>query len=184
MPIKVNGQTSGSVTVAAPDTGSDVTLTLPGTTMNLGTELASKLPIAGGKILQVVAASHSTQVSSSSSTYADTGVTATITPSSDTSKVLVIVNQVGLVKETNNTWVDLRLMRGATDIGVFGTSIGRNAAATFNGVGGNSISLLDTPSTTSATTYKSQFRSNQNNAVAYVQFESAVSTIVLMEVSA
>ena len=177
MPIKINGATSGSTTITAPATGSDESI-------ELSTALASKLDLAGGKVLQIVAASHSTSVSSNSNTYSDTGLTATITPSVNTSKILVIVNQVGLVKETNNTWVDLRLLRGATEIAVFGTSIGRNAATTFNGVGGNSIAFLDTPATTSATTYKSQFRSNQNNAVAYVQFDSAVSTIVLMEVSA
>lgn len=43
MPLKINGSTSGSVTLAAPATGSDVTLTLPGSTMDLSSELAAKV---------------------------------------------------------------------------------------------------------------------------------------------
>lgn len=43
MPLKINGSTSGSVTLAAPATGSDVTVTLPGSTMNLATELSAKV---------------------------------------------------------------------------------------------------------------------------------------------
>jgi flagellar biosynthesis GTPase FlhF len=46
--------------------------------------------------------------------YADTGLTATITPSASSSKVLVFVSQAGVGKETTNTQVALRLMRGAT----------------------------------------------------------------------
>ena len=37
MPVKINGATSGSVTLAAPATGSDVTLTLPGATATVQT---------------------------------------------------------------------------------------------------------------------------------------------------
>lgn len=46
MPVKINGATSGSVNITAPVSGSDVTLTLPGTTMDLGSELAAKLATA------------------------------------------------------------------------------------------------------------------------------------------
>jgi hypothetical protein len=49
----------------------------------------------GGKVLQVVNASYATRTSSTTSTYADTGLTATITPTAATSKILVIANQNG-----------------------------------------------------------------------------------------
>ena len=53
-------------------------------------------PASGGKVLQVVHATYSTLVTNSTTTYTDTGLTASITPSSTSSKVLIIVNQVGL----------------------------------------------------------------------------------------
>ena len=56
----------------------------------------------GGKVLQVVSANYSTETASSSSTLADTGTTATITPTSATSKILVLVAQTGIQKQTNN----------------------------------------------------------------------------------
>jgi hypothetical protein len=134
--------------------------------------------------LQVVSASTATQVASASSTFADTGLTATITPQSATSKVLVIVNQAGVYKDTNNTWVLLQLYRGATMISGFEAYGAYNASANPNGVGSCSTTILDSPATTSATTYKTQYASASNNPAAFVQVASSRSTITLMEISA
>ena len=68
---------------------------------------------AGG-VLQVVNATYATQTSSSSSTFADTGSTASITPSSVSNKILVFVNVSGIRKLTNNTWCELRLLKNST----------------------------------------------------------------------
>lgn len=80
MPVKINGTTSGSVTLAAPNTGSDVTLTLPTSGF--------------GKVLQVVYASIpiSTGFSVSATSTAATPLTATITPISAASTLLVQFN--------------------------------------------------------------------------------------------
>ena len=67
-----------------------------------------------GQVLQVVNATYATEVGNSTSTYADTGLTATITPLFATSKILVLVNQNGLNKQINDTNVQVRLLRGAT----------------------------------------------------------------------
>jgi len=131
---------------------------------------------------------HDTTVTSSSSTFADTGLTASITPSLATSKVLVFVNQNGILKQTNNTYVQLKLLRGATNI----IDIERVAASTDNsnenGIGSISTSFLDTPATTSSTTYKTQFASQGNNAIVRVQSGAggvnSKSTIILMEIGA
>ena len=69
-----------------------------------------------GSVLQVVNATYSTTVIMSSNTYADTGLTATITPSSTSSKILVVVNQQGLKTGNNSASNDIgvQLLRGST----------------------------------------------------------------------
>jgi hypothetical protein len=142
----------------------------------------------GGKVLQVVNANYGTETASSSSTFADTGLTATITPTSATSKILVIVTQQGVAK-VNDARVSLRLMRGATSILTMGDSLAYTATSLFVNIGSVSASYLDEPATTSATTYKTQFASGLNNASAAVQSfgstaGSSKSTITLMEIGA
>jgi hypothetical protein len=137
----------------------------------------------GGKVVQIVFANTVTGASNSTNVMADTNLTATITPTSASNKVLVLMNQNGCGKKTNNTVLRLRLMRGATQIAL-GTGIGGFSNNSndnfFNNV---SLSFLDEPATTSATTYKTQFDSSGNNARADVQSDSSMSTIVLMEVT-
>ena len=140
---------------------------------------------AGG-VLQVVNATYGTQTSSSSSTFADTGLTASITPSSASSKVLVFVNISGIRKVTNNTWCELRLLKNSTVLFNMESSAGRNGSATDNAVGSASTTYLDSPATTSATTYKVQFSSANNNAEAIINAAGntgSTSTITLMEIA-
>ena len=139
-----------------------------------------------GHVIQVVNATYSTQTLSSSSTFADTGLTASITPLSASSKILVTVNVSGLRKVTNNTWVELRLLKNSTVLFNMESSAGRNGSSTDNAVGSASTSYLDSPATTSATTYKVQFSSANNNAVAVINVSGntgSTSTITLMEIA-
>lgn len=140
---------------------------------------------SAGKVLQVVSASYTTETASSSTTYADTGLTATITPTSASSTILVLINQNGCSKASGNTSsaIGIKTFRGATEI----------AAMTQMGFTGTSLSLLslsyaislvDSPATTSATTYKTQFANNTAAASVSVQNNSARSTIVLIELGA
>lgn len=143
-------------------------------------------PAAGGKVLQVVAASYNTAVTNSTTTYEDTGLTATITPSSASSKVLVLIHQAGCHKSNaaNNSSVAVRAFRGATGIGTISADGGYTNSTLQLDFGTVSASILDTPATTSATTYKTQFRCGTALATATVQFSTAMSTIVLMEIGA
>jgi len=143
----------------------------------------------GGKVLQVVYATYGTQVNSTSSTYADTNLTATITPSSATSKVLVIVHQNGCEKRASNTSMRLKLLRSSTDISQMASLGGYTADTSDLNYGSVSTCVLDTPATTSATTYKTQFASETNTSRVSVQHGDsgqggAVSTITLMEIGA
>ena len=135
------------------------------------------------RVLQVVQATNNTPAASTTNTYVATGLTATITPSSTSSKVLVIVQQNGVGKD-NNTYVDLVLLRGATGINFFGLTSAYTNTANSNYVGTVSTVYLDSPATVAATTYSTLFMSGSNAATARVQNAGAVSSITLMEISA
>jgi hypothetical protein len=143
---------------------------------------ASAVQASSGRVLQVVNATYSTYASSSSSTFADTGLTASITPSSASNKILVIATIAGIAK-LNNTSVQIRLVRGATSIATIESGAGYTNDATWNRVAGSSVSYLDSPATTSSTTYKTQFASADNIGTVYVQLDPAMSTITLMEIA-
>jgi hypothetical protein len=139
--------------------------------------------LATGKVLQVVQGTTSTQVGNSTSTEADTTLSATITPTSATSKVLVLVSQQGTGK-INNTRVGMFLNRGATRILHFAHYLAYTNSALQN-IETVSTSYLDSPATTSATTYKTTFNSSDNIAEAWVQLSgTGTSTIILMEIGA
>ena len=137
------------------------------------------------RILQVVSATTTTATATSSATFADTTLTATITPQSSSSKILIIVAHNGCTKSNANafTFMSLRLLRGATVLQTFGNALAfTNVAqdASFQA----SNTYLDSPATTSATTYKTQVASPFGFATATVQASSIPSNIILMEVSA
>ena len=144
--------------------------------------------ISTGKVLQVVNASTTTQSASSSSTFADvTNLTAAITPSSSSNKILISVFCNGVGKETNNAYMGLKLLRGSTSIALVDHLVGLNGGSASNYIGTSGIMYLDSPSTTSATTYKMQFNSEANNAAVYINRPNssnvATSTITLMEIA-
>jgi hypothetical protein len=126
-----------------------------------------------------------TVTSNSTSTYADTTLTASITPQSSSSKVLVLVSHASVFKSSANVnnGVNLRLVRGSTTIATFGAGIAYTGTA-LDSTGSSSISYLDTPAVATATTYKTQFANNANAALVQVQVSSSTSSIILLEVSA
>lgn len=136
------------------------------------------------RVLQVIYAGTATQVTSANTTPVDTGLTATITPQSASNKILVCVQQNGLLKITNNTSMCLNLLRGASLISNIGAQIAVTGNTDNNGVGGAGIMILDAPATTSAVTYKTQFYSVDNLPTVAVQHAGAASSIVLLEISA
>jgi len=144
-------------------------------------------PAGGGKVLQAVSATYSTETTTSSSTYSDTGLTATITPSLNTSKILVLATIAGVAKDTGNTTCNIRLLRGATTIVQMSGGAGKTGTTATNNIGTVSTTYLDSPATTSATTYKCTFNSNNNIAGTRVQnqeTDSSTSSIVLLEIGA
>ena len=149
-------------------------------------------PAGGGKVLQVVNAVYSTSTTITSASYQDTGLTATITPSSATSKVLVFVDLVGYTERSVGECAGgCQILRGATiivDPGTNAADIGSAAsgAASTSAIGRYSQSYLDSPATTSATTYKVQAKplTTANSSNFRAQPDSTRSTITLMEIGA
>ena len=138
------------------------------------------------RVLQVVQGVTSTGVTNSTTTVADTGLTATITPQYNTSKILVLVSQAGCEKTPTNSQsaINLYLYRGASLIQQFGYA-GLYTNTTLESIGNISTVYLDSPATTSSTTYKTQFANLVAASLVAVQVNSVPqSTITLMEISA
>jgi len=141
----------------------------------------------GGKVLQVVQGSTSTETRSSSNTLIDTTLSASITPSSSSNKVLVTVFQNGCDKSAANSGnqMVLKLLRGASVITTFGNNVTYTNSAISNSIGTVGTMYLDSPATTSATTYKTQFSNGNNTANVGVQGTGGETSIItLMEISA
>jgi hypothetical protein len=141
----------------------------------------------GGAVVQVKQAITTTSATSTSSTYADTNLTVSITPTSASNKILVFVNQSAEAEFNSAVWevgVLIKLVRGSTDIynaGQFGfytqkDTSGKNVLRQFV-----NFVYLDSPATTSALTYKTQFRFY--TGTTSVQPFSMPSTITVMEVT-
>ena len=143
-----------------------------------------------GSVLQVVNATYATQTASTTGTYTDTGLSASITPTSSSSKILVLINQCGVSKGPGSVdqGVNLRLLRGASPILVFQQIATYNNSSGYNTVGSASLCYLDSPATTSSTTYKTQFNNNVSTGSSYVQVangsDPSTSTITLLEIAA
>ena len=147
----------------------------------------------GGKVLQVVQATYSTATTIASTSFTDTGLSGSITPTLSTSKVLVLFTQQVRVARTGVDQAGgYQLLRGATSILNLG-----NGGYESQGIDtGNSSSVqlraivsgayLDSPATTSATTYKTQFKlySTNSSGTSTINENSAPATLILMEIGA
>jgi hypothetical protein len=151
-------------------------------------------PASGGKVLQVVSATYGTSTLIQSTSFTDTGLTASITPTLATSKVLILVTQNFVnYRASGERGAGYQLLRGATAINVIGsggyeytydssstTVDGRNFRAV------HTVVYLDSPSTTSSTTYKTQAKllSTANNSSITFQENNQTNSIILMEIGA
>ena len=179
-----------SVLNAIPATNGAVTnpyiLSMDGSKLT-GTQVIPKATLPTGSVLQVVSQNYGTQFGTASSTFTDTGITVSITPTSASSKILVLVTLSGMYKDTTNTGVMARLLRGATVIQKFTGNAGFTNTTTSNNIGGVSFNYLDSPATTSSTTYKIQGASGNNTGTAYINVDGGSndsSSITLLEIVA
>ena len=170
----ISGQTALSAT---PDDTDEFLVSDAGTIKRVDYSLIK----GGGKVLQVVAGTHATEVSSSDSSYVTTNIDASITPSATSSKVLIIVNTSG---RTTNGGANgnYTVKRGSTDL----DSTGNGFARVRDGDGGIFVNApivhLDSPNTTSSTTYTMFMKASGGTVFASVS--DSPSEIILMEIGA
>jgi hypothetical protein len=140
---------------------------------------------SAGKILQVISATTTTSVTNATTTYSDTNLTLSITPSATTSKILVLISQhAEAFRSGYDAGLFIKIMRGATTIwDPLRPTLysGHGSTGDAEIVSMVNYSYLDSPSTTSATTYKTQFKAT-SSATAKCQNASTMSSIVLMEI--
>ncbi len=138
---------NGTSAIAATGTGtSGQVLTSNGS----GSAPTFQAAAGGGKVIQVVTATTDTAVSSNSSTRADTGLSAAITPANTANKILVIISQ-HCSAGGGRAVGDIHLMRDSTDL----INYSQQANAD-NAMGNFFFQYLDSPSATTSTTYKTQ----------------------------
>ena len=139
-----------------------------------------------GHVIQVVHNISTGQVSTGSSSYANTGLTATITPKHSDSKVLVIVGQpmsfsIATTSAREGYW---NICRGTTQLIEGGSSFDLTENNTFQITAfGNNLTYLDSPATTAATTYKTQMRVSAGTSDIYVGYGNTSGTMILMEIA-
>jgi hypothetical protein len=143
-------------------------------------------PASSLQILQIVQATYNTETASTSATLADTGLTATITPSSASNKILVLCTQAGLGKTATSALdnaITIQLNRGGSDIAKITGYAAYTGSNLEVNIGNTSINYLDAPATTSATTYKTRFKREGTGGNAKVQIDSSLSVMTLLEIT-
>jgi len=201
MALNINGTTGisgvdGSVSAPAlTGTDSNTGITFPSAdTIKFSTGGVERMSITnsgvtgagGGKILQVVSTLKTNVFSTNNSSMTDvTGLNVTITPSNASSKVLITVSiSVG---GEHSAIVGINLLRGSTVVAAGDSNVSNHNLVTFGAVtNGNSsagsgkyqsethsYTFLDSPNTTSATTYKIQVNNVRAGGNEYVVINSA-----------
>jgi len=141
----------------------------------------------GGKILQVVSTTYSTQASSTSATYADSGLTLSITPSASTSRIIALVSQPVSLLHTTGAELIMRvnIVRGSTQL--LENEILFRAAAHGSEAATTQLwapVYVDSPATTSSTTYKTQLKNQAATGTAFTSKGGFMATLTLMEIGA
>jgi len=182
--LEPNSSGSGVFTISSPNSNTSRTLTLPDAAGTL-----DRLQRAGN-VLQVVQATYSTETTINSTSYVDSGLSASITPTNATSKILVIASMAGDFYRNSNiaTRIFQNIVRTSTQVtekaGQFGAGTSSNGFV-YTKLD-TALVYLDSPNTTSSTTYKVQGRTDtaSNSATIRYQESSSTSVLILMEIAA
>ena len=192
MTLKLNGSSSGYTAIDAPATAGSNTLVLPADNGSNGEFLQTNGSgtldwSAAGKILQVSTTATEVATSTTSTSYVDaTGMSLAITPSSTSSKIIIVC--CGTVNAIGSTyWAYFTLLRGSTDLG--NPSNGKGLLGLYsNGSAADThapmtLFYVDSPNTTSSTTYKLQLKIAPDSS-GYAKFnqQPQKATFTLLEV--
>ena len=142
--------------------------------------------LGAGAVLQVVTATDSTSRSTTSTSFvtASNTLSVSITPSSSSNKIFVIVSG-NLYQQTAAKYTIATIYRGATDLGA-ASDKGLTNLWTYPNDSGASLcmTILDSPATTSATTYQVYFRTaTSSGGTAYLNENACKSSITAFEIA-
>ena len=146
-------------------------------------KLTGQVPDANapsGSVIQAVSATTATVVQITTGSWTDTGLSASITPSSASNRILVLVSARHFSQP--GTTQRVGLLRNATLIYAL-DRFGLTDTSTAGSGDYFVASVLDSPATTSAITYKTQFARSGGSGIVFAQLDNANSSIVLLEVS-
>lgn len=143
----------------------------------------SAVQASSGKVLQVVSISTTTNTSTTSSSFvAVTNLTASITPSSSTSKILVQVN-MNIYGSSSNSEAVVTIYRSGSDL-TAGAGFADVYAGSTDIIQQAPMLYLDSPATTSSTTYAVYFKRTQGTGTIQSSLRGTTNTITLMEIAA
>jgi hypothetical protein len=159
---------------------------------DLNDTFASKLNLAGGKVLQVVRDTDTTDRTTTSTALVDvTGMTITITPQKSDSAVLLVCNFLAVTTNAvNDNMLGIFSLTDNSNNAISGAESGNVATINLQGTGTKDFSVpicligYATPATTSAVTYKLRFRSSVAQTTTKVQNSISTGQIYAIEVSA
>jgi hypothetical protein len=152
--------------------------------ITVGTLPKARLP--SNTVLQVVSNTFGTITDTSSSGFVTSGLTASITPTSSSSRILILVSFPCTINDTARQLTYTLYRNNTTNLapnngGQLGYGQLYNNVGNLQGVG--SLSVLDSPATTSSTAYTVYFAST-NTAGAVTMFQNSLTgTITLMEIA-
>ena len=151
--------------------------------------IANTAGVTSNRVLQVVQGITTTETTSSSASPIDTTLAATITPTSASSKVLIMIAIAEAMKSNGSAGnrIKLELYKNGSNMTINGTAFVTSGvlytASALQNRGSIAFNYLDSPSTTSATEYRLYFQNLGAVASAVVQNNSSPSTIILMEIA-
>ena len=135
-----------------------------------------------GTVLQVVNATSTSDQSTTSTSYSSTGLSASITPKFSTSKILVMLSACG--GKNGSSGGSVQIWRGGSSICLVGDNLGFDSTSNNTNQPMIVQNYLDSPATTSSTTYTIYFRSNSSGQTFKFGVSSAVQSLTLMEIAA
>ncbi len=138
---------------------------------------------SGGKVLQVVSAVKTSESSTTSSSYVSTGLSASITPSATSSKIFILTSNP-VYQNSASQWIQNTIYKGSSNLSSGGDGF---AGARNNGssIGCSLVcSFLDSPSTTSSTTYTLYHKVEGGGGTGYAAINNWNAVITLMEIGA
>ena len=182
------GTSSFAGTTTVPTATAGDSSTKAATTAFTNTAIAAAIaaiPPSTGRIVQAITSQYTTTVSTSSSSFVSTGHFATITPTSTSSKILVL--QSGTMAQTADNAPTansmLTIFRGGTNLagsnGIMGNVNVGYYGSTYGSI---AVSLLDSPATTAATTYTVYYRNSNSSSTYNYGFGSQLANLTLLEI--